>query len=118
MLKYLGISRPFQTTYPLRVFFQSFFSYNFNFYFILFFYCSSSTVVCLYPHSPPQPSPHPSPGSTPLWLCPVSFIVVPENPSPIPSVLIDVYTAIIFQVRIPAEPQSNEDMVKFPLKYL
>ena len=36
-----------------------------------------------YPSTPPQPNPPPSPASTlPLGFVHVSFIVVPENPSP------------------------------------
>ena len=54
------------------------------FSFLKLFYCCSSTVVCTYPHCPPpQPSSPPSPDSTPhLVFIHVSFIGVPENPSP------------------------------------
>ena len=56
-------------------------------FFLIFklFYCCSITVVCIF--SPPlyltSPNPPPSPASTlPLGFVHVSFIVVPENPSP------------------------------------
>ena len=55
---------------------------------LLFFkllYCCSITVSAFSPHlsTPPQPNPPPSPATTlPLGFVHVSFIVVPENPSP------------------------------------
>ena len=55
---------------------------------VIFFkslYCCSVTVVCIPPHlsSQPQPNLSPSLASTlPLGFVHVSFIVVPENPSP------------------------------------
>ena len=56
--------------------------------FVLFhklLYCCSITVVCIFspPPPPPQPNLPPSPASTLLLgFVHVSFIVVPENPSP------------------------------------
>ena len=48
---------------------------------LFLFYCCSVTVVCIF--SPPHPDPPPSPTSTlHLGFVHVSFIVVPENPSP------------------------------------
>ena len=54
-------------------------------FFLKNFYCCSITVVCLFspPLPPPQPNLLPSFASTPaLGFVHVSFIVVPENPSP------------------------------------
>ena len=56
----------------------------FSFLFKLF-YCCSSTVVCIFspPLTQPQPNPPPSLASTlPLGFVHMSFIVVPEIPSP------------------------------------
>ena len=54
-------------------------------YMSLFFYCCSITVVCIFPY--PSTSPQPNPPLSPtskllLGFVYVSFIVVPENPSP------------------------------------
>ena len=80
---------------PVLQFFSFFlifkkFIFKLQFTFIFFpilqlFYCCSITVVCMSPHpsTPPQPNSLPSLASTlPLGFVHVSFIVVPENPSP------------------------------------
>ena len=64
--------------------------YFFSFYFYYSFFCLFLIVIqlqlsafSLHPSTPPQPNPPPSPASTlPLDFVHVSFIVVPENPSP------------------------------------
>ena len=58
-----------------------------SFYFLKLFYCCSITVVCLFSplvSTPPQPNPAPYPASTlPLGFVHVSYVVVPDNLSPI-----------------------------------
>ena len=52
------------------------------------------------PHTD-QPCPHPSPDSTPLDFVHVSFILVPENPSPlIPSNLPSSYCQIVLNFKV------------------
>ena len=51
------------------------------YHFLKLFYCCSITVVCIF--FSPHPNPPPSLASTlPFGFVHVSFIVVPENPSP------------------------------------
>ena len=69
------ITQPLLSTYKCRYWTKQLIDRSF------FFYCCSITVVCIL--FPPQTSPPPSPASTlPLGFVHVSFIVVPENPSP------------------------------------
>ena len=70
-----GYSLPFKSLHGLTT--------TFFFFIFKLFYCCSITVVCIFFPPPPHPNPPPSPASTlPLGFVHVSFIVVPENPSP------------------------------------
>ena len=76
-----SIMLPCSVLFSLGFFFLFFLFIPFYFFLFFLFYCCSITVVCIF--SPPQPNPDPSPASTlPLSFVHVSFIVVPENPSP------------------------------------